>query len=131
MNELNDIMYLINTSELHKTWRMEEIKRCVMTPMLLDQYKILKDNNDPVMFVTWGFPNHEQVNTYISTKHFPQEGYDGKGENVWVVDFISKKDYTLKGMKFLKYYFRNQGYKCGYWLRQTKPKIGFHFLKER
>ncbi len=46
-------------------------------------------------------------------------------KDVWMIDFISKKDYTLKGVKHFRYFFKKKGYQVAFWLRQKNKKLGF------
>ena len=61
----------------------------------------------------------------LETQKFPIEGYKSQGKDVWMIDFISKKDYTLKGVKHFRYFFKKKGYQVAFWLRQRNKKLGF------
>ena len=125
MKDLRDALKIMQTSDIYKTWGPEEIDRCIVTPLELSQYSIITENNEPVVFGTWGFPTEEQIEEYLKTQRFPIEGYKSQGKNVWMIDFISKKDYTLKGVKHFRYFFKRKGYQVAFWLRQRNKKLGF------
>ena len=124
-NDLQSVLIFMLESPLHRTWNLQQICRCVVLPILLDQYKVMFENKRVVMFGTWAFPEQKHINEYLKTYDFPEEGYTGKGKDVWMIDFIAKKDYTLKGVRYFKYYFKEQGYEIAFWLRQRNKKIGF------
>ena len=129
MEDLRAVLKIMQTSDIHKTWGPEEIDRCIVTPLKLSQYSIITENNEPVVFGTWGFPTESQIEEYLKTQKFPIEGYKSKGKDVWMIDFISKKDYTLKGVKYFKYLLQNKGYDKAIWFRLRTLKIGWHKLK--
>ena len=124
--DLQDVLIFMLESPLHRTWRVQEICRCVLLPILLDQYKIIYENKKPVVFGTWGFPKDKHIEKYLKTLEFPKHGYAGGGKNVWMIDFISKKDYTLKGVRYFKQYINEKGYRKVSWLRVRNNKYSWH-----
>tara|TARA_R100000329_G_scaffold35789_1_gene33632 strand:- start:97 stop:501 length:405 start_codon:yes stop_codon:yes gene_type:complete len=123
--DLRDILILMQYSDLHKTYNLEQICRCIVVPVMLNQYQVIRLEHELVMFGTWGFPNKKQLDEYLETGEFPHGGYQGGGKDVWMIDFISKKDYTLKGVKHFRYFFKKKGYQVAFWLRQRNKKLGF------
>ena len=123
--DLRDILILMQYSDLHETWNVEEICRCILVPVMLNQYQVIRNENEIVVFGTWGFPDKKQIDEYFKTGVFPHDGYKGKGKDVWMIDFISKKDYTLKGVKHFRYFFKKKVYQVAFWLRQKNKKLGF------
>ena len=89
---------------------------------MCNQYQIIRLEHELVMFGTWGFPNKKQLDEYLETGEFPHGGYQGGGKDVWMIDFISKKDYTLKGVRYFKQYFNEKGYRKVSWLRVRNNK---------
>jgi|TARA_R100000700_G_scaffold32094_1_gene39313 hemolysin-activating ACP:hemolysin acyltransferase len=124
--DLQSVLIFMLDSPLHKTWTVEEICRCILLPILLDQYKIIYEKGKPVVFGTWGFPKQEHIDKYLKTLKFPRYGYDGGGKNVWMIDFIAEKDYTLKGVRYFKYFFTEKGYNKVSWLRVRNKKLSWH-----
>jgi hemolysin-activating ACP:hemolysin acyltransferase len=123
--DLGDVLFLMQQSSFHKNWNAEQIDRCIYTPMKYGQYGIIRnDKGFPVVFGTWAYPTQEEVNFYLRFKNFPTSGFKSQGKKVWMIDFISKKGYTLKGVKFFRDLFKGQGhYEC-LWLRMRNNKIG-------
>jgi len=129
MKDLRDALKIMQTSAIHKTWGPEEIDRCIVTPLELSQYSIITENNEPVVFGTWGFPTEKHIEEYLETQKFPIEGYKSQGKDVWMIDFISKKDYTFKGVRYFKYLLDNKGYNKALWFRVNNLKISWHKWK--
>ena len=91
-----------------------------------DQYKIMRDHRGyPVAFCTWGFPTDDEIRLYQETQRFPVSGYKSQGKNAWVIDFIAKKGYTLKGVRFFWKNFNQNNIFNVKWLRIEKMKIGW------
>ena len=40
---IQDVLIFMLESPLNRTWRVQEICRCVLLPILLEQYKIIQD----------------------------------------------------------------------------------------
>ena len=123
--DLRDILILMQYSDLHKTYNLEQICRCILVPVMLNQYQIIRCQDDAVVFGTWGFPDEKHLDAYLKTGEFPHDGYEADGKDVWMIDFISKRDYTLRGEKHFRYFFKRKGYEIAFWLRQRNKKLGF------
>ena len=128
--DLGDALILMQVSPLHSNWGTEQICRCVLTPIDCGQYGIMRDERGfPVVFGTWATPTEDQINEYLHYQEFPIEGYIAKEKSVWMIDFISKKDYTLKGVRYFKKLLREKGFDKCLWLRLNSMKIGWHRVK--
>ena len=127
--DVEAIKYLLDYSDYHGWWGVDEVEKYIRPPMMLGQYMVLRDNsNMPICFATWAFPNYAQVVEYTDSLCFPAEGYDGGGTVPWVVDFIAiggKRNIAI-GFRNIKSVLSNKGYKNAYWLRTEKQKLGFY-----
>jgi len=124
--DLGDAFTLMKESHLHKHWNAEDIHQCILTPMDLDQYKIMRDHRGyPVAFCTWAFPTDMEIDFYQKMQRFPINAYKSQGKNAWVIDFIAKKGYTLKGVRFFWKNFNQNNIYNVKWLRIEKMKIGW------
>ena len=124
--DLGDAFTLMKESHLHKHWNAEDIHQCILTPMDLDQYKIMRDHRGyPVAFCTWAFPTDMEIDFYQKMQRFPIGAYKSQGKNAWVIDFIAKKGYTLKGVRFFWNNFNQNNIYNVKWLRIEKMKIGW------
>jgi hemolysin-activating ACP:hemolysin acyltransferase len=127
--DIDDIMYLLKRSEYHESYGVKEVNDYIRTPLLLNQYIILRDEGRvPLVFATWGFPNHDQVSEYVQELTFPPDGYDGGGDIPWLIDFIAeggKRNIAL-GFRKMKSVLSSRGYNQAFWLRTEAQKLGFH-----
>lgn len=124
--DLRDILILMQYSDLHKTYNLEQICRCIVVPVMLNQYQIIRLEHELVMFGTWGFPNKKQLDEYMKTGEFPHGGYQGGGKDVWLVDFMAKKGYTRIGFLILKKMLTKMGFRKAFWFRPKTQKLGWH-----
>ena len=127
--DISDVLYLMNRSDYHCIWGVPEIQNWIMTPLNLNQYIILRDEGRvPLVFATWGFPNHDQVSDYVKNLRFPPNGYNGGGDVPWLIDFIAeggKRNIAL-GFRKMKSVLSSKGYNQAFWLRTETEKLGFH-----
>lgn len=121
-----DAFALMKESRFHKNWQTEDVYNYILTPMGLNQYLLLRDSKgDPISFCTWACPTDLEVEFYQKMQRFPINGFKSKGKNVWIIDFISKKGYTLKGVRFVWNYFNQKNVYDIRWVRLEKLKIGW------
>ena len=127
--DIDDISYLMRRSHYHEWYGVKEVNDYIRTPLLLNQYIILRDEGRvPLVFATWGFPSHDQVSEYVQELTFPPDGYDGGGDIPWLIDFIAeggKRNIAL-GFRKMKSVLSNRGYNQAFWLRTESQKLGFH-----
>ena len=127
--DLRDILILMQYSNLHKDWNTEDICKCILVPVMLNQYKVVRKKNELVMFASWAFPTDKQVDEYVRKLSFPHEGYQGDGKDIWLVDFIAKKGYTRIGFLILKKMLTKMGFRKAFWFRPETKKLGWHTWK--
>ena len=97
---------LMKGSRLHKDWNAEYIHEGILAPMAYGKYKVLRNTEgDAVAFFTWAMPTEKELNTIIETWTYLTVLIKVKAKDVWIIDFISKKGYTLKSVRFVKKYF--------------------------
>lgn len=127
--DVEAIKYLLDWSDYHSWWGVEQVEKYIRTPMMLGQYMVLRDDNKmPICFATWAFPRYEHIAEYTDNLEFMPEGYDGGGTVPWIIDFIAiggKRNIAI-GFRNLKSVLSNMGYSNAYWLRAETQKLGFH-----
>jgi hemolysin-activating ACP:hemolysin acyltransferase len=128
--DIEDIIYLIRSSDYHNWWGREYFIDLIKTPFSLKQYIVLRDGHVPISFATWGFPSPEHVKEYLLDHKFPAEGFYGGGKDPWLVDFIAVGGMrnTTTGFRSVKNVLSNMGYSQAYWFRTETNKLGFHKL---
>lgn len=127
--DVEAIKRLLDGSDYHGWWGVEEVQKYIRTPMMLGQYLVMRNSEGkPAVFATWGFPSYEHVVEYTDEFEFPASGYAGGGTVPWIIDFIApggKRDIAL-GFRKLKNVLSSKGYSQAYWLRTETSKLGFH-----
>lgn len=128
--DIEDIIYLIRSSDYHSWWGKDYFIDLIKTPFSLKQYIVVRDGHVPISFATWGFPNPEHVREYLLEHKFPAEGFYGGGKDPWLVDFIAVGGMrnTTTGFRSVKNVLSNMGYSQAYWFRTGTNKLGFHKL---
>ena len=80
--DYEDALEMVQQSEFHNWWGDELIQKYIEKPLSVRQYKIMRnDLHEPLVFATWGFPNEEQVKTYMDSQEFPADAYKGGGKD--------------------------------------------------
>jgi len=72
--DLRDILILMQYSDLHKNWNTEDICKCILVPVMLNQYKVIRKKSELLVFATWGFKDKKQKDKYFKTGVFPHDG---------------------------------------------------------
>ena len=113
-------------SKLHKNWNAEHIQDAILTPMAYSKYTLLRNTEgDAVAFFTWALPTEEEVLDYKTRMIFPNSGYKSEGKDLWIIDFVCKKCYTLKSVRFVKKYFKDRNINKMQWFRIEHMRIGY------
>jgi hemolysin-activating ACP:hemolysin acyltransferase len=126
--DVEDIVYLIRSSDYHNWWDKEHFIDLIKTPYSLGQYAVIRQEYEPICFATWAFPSADNIKDYLLDLRFPKDGFYGKGQDPWVIDFISlggRRNTTI-GFRTVKSMLSSKGYSSMYWLRTETQKLGFH-----
>ena len=86
---LGEIVWLMSQSALHKQLFVSDIEWLVMTPMLLQQFRIFYDQTKPVGVIFWANAS-EEVEARLAagvTRMRPQDWKSG--DRLWVVEAIA------------------------------------------
>ena len=95
---------------------------------------VMGENDDESLFffATFATPEEKHIQEYLMTSRFPPEGFEGKGEDVWIIDFIcmgGRSDIAC-AFRILKNLLLSMAYKQCFWLRTETKRMGFHVVKE-
>ena len=124
--DLLDIMILMKGSAIHKDWNAEIIYAGILCPMAYGKYKVLRNTEgDAVAFFTWALPTEQEVLDYKNKMDLPNSAYKSEGKDLWIIDFVCKKGYTLKSVRFVKKYFKDRNINKMQWFRIAKKRIGW------
>ncbi len=111
---LGEIVWLMSQSALHKQFFISDLEWLVMTPVLLQQFRLFYDKDKPIGMAFWATASAEVEERLAAgtTRLRPQDWKSG--ERLWVVEVIAPfggaeamvkdlkaKVFKARGMKFL------------------------------
>lgn len=86
---LGEIVWLMSQSPLHKQFFVSDLEWFVMTPMLLQQFRLFYDKQKPVGVVFWASVS-EEVEARLAAGTSRMRPQDWKsGDRLWVVEAIA------------------------------------------
>jgi cytolysin-activating lysine-acyltransferase len=86
---LGEIVWLMSQSPLHKQFFISDLEWFVMTPMLLQQFRLFYDKAKPIGVVFWGTVS-EEVEARLAAGTSRMRPQDWKsGDRLWVVEAIA------------------------------------------
>ena len=128
-------VHLMQQSDYHSSWGDAEMERCIIPPIEMGQYVLGYNENakiaEPYIFATYAFPEQSHIDEYLSTRMFPKDGFSGKGDDPWVVDFICLSGIrnVLGAVRYMKSMFVDLGYNNAHWLRTVTNRRGWHVTR--
>ncbi len=86
---LGEIVWLMSQSPLHKQFFISDLEWLVMTPVLLQQFRLFYDQSKPIGVAFWATVDEEveQRLTAGTTRLRPQDWKSG--DRLWVVEVIA------------------------------------------
>jgi cytolysin-activating lysine-acyltransferase len=86
---LGEITWLMSQSPLHKQLFISDLEWLVMTPMMLQQFRLFYDQSKPVGVVFWASVS-EEVEARLAAGNARMRPQDWKsGDRLWVVEVIA------------------------------------------
>jgi cytolysin-activating lysine-acyltransferase len=86
---LGEIVWLMSQSPLHKQFFISDLEWLVMTPMLLQQFRLFYDKDKPIGVLFWGTVS-EEVEARLAAGTSRMRPQDWKsGDRLWVVEVIA------------------------------------------
>lgn len=88
-NQHAEIVWLMSQSPLHKRFFIEDLEWFVMTPVLMQQFRIFYDTTKPIGVVLWALADDDVAMRLAegTTKMRPQDWQSG--DQPWVVEVIA------------------------------------------
>ena len=127
------ILEMLDNSPYHGHWTDKEIDNLIRKPIELCQYCLgVNDDETLFFFATFATPEEKHIQEYLMTNRFPPEGFEGQGDELWVIDFIclgGKADVST-AFRCVKNLVLSMGYTRCFWLRTENKRMGFHVVKE-
>jgi cytolysin-activating lysine-acyltransferase len=86
---LGEVTWLMSQSPLHKQFFISDLEWLVMTPMMLQQFRLFYDQTKPVGVVFWASLS-EEVEARLATGSARMRPRDWKsGDRLWVLEVIA------------------------------------------
>jgi len=100
--DLIDTLELMEQSEYHRRWYIEDIPRLIKTPILLNQYKLYRDDDaKPTCFVSWAKLTPDAAQSYNDrTRKLQPEDWNA-GNQLWFIDFVAPNGNVIKYVRDL------------------------------
>ncbi|MFT5440125.1 MAG: cytolysin-activating lysine-acyltransferase [Alphaproteobacteria bacterium] len=91
---LGEIVWLLGRSDAHKHIFLTELDWMVMPPIPLRQFRIWRQNNQPVAYASWAFLSDEASQRFTDGAAAGRVGRLApgewkSGEQLWLIDFIA------------------------------------------
>jgi cytolysin-activating lysine-acyltransferase len=86
---LGEITWLMSQSPLHKQFFISDLDWFVMTPVMLQQFRLFYDETKPIGVVFWAYASQDvaQMLAAGTTKLGPQDWKSG--DELWVVEAVA------------------------------------------
>ncbi len=90
-NELvGEITFILMASEFHRRYLINDIAKCFMPALHLNQFKIYKNKDgNPVALVTWAYLSEEIEKKHMSGKYSLEINDWKSGDRLWGIDFMA------------------------------------------
>jgi cytolysin-activating lysine-acyltransferase len=85
---LGEITWLMSQSPLHKQLFISDLEWLVMTPMMLQQFRLFYDQSKPVGVVFWASVS-EEVEARLAAGNARMRPQDWSGDRLWMVEVIA------------------------------------------
>lgn len=121
-----DIVMLMANSSTHKNFTVSDLMRVVLPPVQLDQYKVFREQNKPVGFVSWAWLTSTSAFGYVTRQRRIQPSDWNTGNQLWIIDVIADGYSPIKIIRYLRDKFECVGgVEKAYWHTLKRPnKIG-------
>jgi hemolysin-activating ACP:hemolysin acyltransferase len=104
LQDIHQIISLYKEFDKYKEYTREELYYHILPSIKLNQYKIIKENNNVVAFANWAYLDNNSEKEYKQTGDFSDESWKS-GDNPWVIDVVSKIN-GAKMANWLRHFFK-------------------------
>jgi cytolysin-activating lysine-acyltransferase len=99
---LGEVTWLMTQSDLHKGWPISSVIQWVVPALLYNQYRLYRNGDKPVGYVSWGRFSAEVETGYVRDPSSLQPKDWQSGERLWILDWIAPQQGTYEIAKDLK-----------------------------
>ena len=117
---LDHVLHLLSQSETHREWRINQITRCIIPPVNLNQYVGIVENGYLVAWCSWAFMDKESGDKFLNGDYSMQPDRWSSGDRLVFMDFVAPFGHTKKLTRIVKQQFPN--YKKAEWRRHLKQR---------
>jgi len=98
-NVLEKVLYILSLSDFHENMSLRGIRRLIIPPLKLEQYRVYEDQDVPLCFVSWGMFSDIASEGYRTGVRKIQGDDWNSGNNFWIVDVACPFGGAFKAMK--------------------------------
>ena len=100
---LGEIVWVMSHSKLHSEWELASIHKWVVPAMVHQQFRLYKENDKPVAFVSWAYLSQRAENAYVrNTRALTADDWKS-GDRGWIMDFVAPFGHAKQMSRDLKY----------------------------
>lgn len=99
---LGEITWLMAQSEMHKEWPIASIMQWVVPALLNNQYRLYRQGDKPIGYVSWGWFSEEVEKGYALDPTSLQPMNWKSGDRLWLLDWIAPVGGTSEIARDLK-----------------------------
>jgi len=127
----SDAMYLASYFKYYDNWRMVAFKRFLLMPIVKEQYFLFRNNDMPVMFLSYAFVNDDAIKELTSGERSIRSDEWKSGDNLFIPDIISPFGLKASWIKHIRDELgRRYGDNIkGQWRRSLKGRSGYAFTR--
>jgi hemolysin-activating ACP:hemolysin acyltransferase len=127
----SDAMYLASHFKYYDNWRMVAFKKFLLLPIIKEQYFLFKNNDMPVMFLSYAFVNDNAIKELTSGERSIKTDEWNSGDNLFIPDIISPFGLKASWIKRIRDELgRKYGDNIkGQWRRSLKGRSGYAFTR--
>ena len=86
---LGEVTWLMTQSELHRDWPLASVVQWVLPALLNNQYRLYRQNDRPIGYVSWGWLSAEAETGYVQDPSSLQPKDWQSGDRLWLLDWIA------------------------------------------
>lgn len=117
---LDHVLVLLSQSETHRDWTVQQITRCIIPPVNLNQCVGIFEDGYLKAWASWGFLSEEKADKFLEGEYRLQPEDWRSGQRLVMMDFIAPFQHTTELVKIVRQLFPD--YPKAEWRRHTKQR---------
>ena len=105
---LDSVIHLMTFSDVHKSWTVEQVNRCITPPINLQQCAGIVEGGNLVAWVSWAFMDDNTGDKFLDGLYSMKPDSWSSGERLILMDFIAPFGHTKKLVKIVRRLFPKQ-----------------------